>query len=238
MTKFGRIVLLTMILTITTVFAQPKLEILGGDTYNWGDVKGSTNELKAKVLLKNAGTDKLIIKEVKPTCGCTTAPLDKSELQPGEIATLDITLKITGKSNQLSKTIRIISNDPNAAEKVLWLKCNIIRDLQISPSTYFSFTDMTVGYEKESKISIKNNSKGVIKLSDFEVEPKNLTINLKGEISIKPGQEIDLIAKATPDQAGNFRGSVKFKTTDPDNKEINVSAFGRVKQSPIFNNPK
>lgn len=238
MTKFGKSVLVILILSITAVLAQPKLEIVGGDTYNWGDVKGSTNELKAKVQLKNAGTEKLMIKEVKPTCGCTTAPLDKNELQPGEIATLDITLRISGRSNELTKTVRIMSNDNSSAEKVLWLKCNVIRDLQISPNTYLSFTDMTVGYPKETKVTIKNNSKGVIKLTNFEVEPKNLTINLKGEVSLKAGQEIDLVAKATPDQAGNFRGSVKFKSTDPDNKEVNLSAYGRVKQSPIFNNPK
>ena len=97
---------------------------------------------------------------------------------------------------------------------------------------------MTVGNNKEAKISIKNNSKEVIKLSDFKIEPANLKINLKGKVDIKPGQKLDLIATATPDQPGNFRGSVKFKTTNKNNKEVTINAFGRVKKSPIFNNPK
>jgi hypothetical protein len=238
MKKFVFNALLIFALAFSTLAAQPKLEIQGGDTYDWGDVKGTESQVKAKVKIKNAGNQLLKITEVKPTCGCTTAPLDKNELKPGEYATLDVTLNISGRSGQITKTIRILSNAPAAQEKILWLKVNIIRDLQISPSMYFAFQDMTIGYEKDSKVQIKNNSKEVMKLSDFQVEPEGLTINLKGTVSIKPGQEIDLVAKVTPKEVGNFRGSVKFKTTDKDNKEVVLSAFGRVKESPIFNNNK
>src|SRR3989339_284691 len=97
--------------------AQPKIEIIGGDTYNWGQVKENQNPLKAKVQIKNAGTEKLIINEVKPTCGCTTAPLDKSELSAGEIATLDISLRISGHGNDISKSVKINSNDKTTPTK-------------------------------------------------------------------------------------------------------------------------
>jgi len=237
MKKFVLYALIFLSLIASTVFAQPKLEIVGGDTYNWGEIRGNKNVLKAKVQLKNAGTDTLIINNVKATCGCTTAPLDKKELGPGEIGTLDITLRIAGRSNNVSKTIRIKSNDKSTPEKVLWLKCTIIRDLQITQS-YLSFQEMTVGYDKEAKISIKNNSKEIIKLSDFAIEPANLKINLKGMVNIKPGKKIDLKATLTPETPGNFKGSVKFKTTNKDNKEVTIKAFGRVKKSPIFNNTK
>jgi hypothetical protein len=186
--------------------------------------------------LKNAGTELLKITNVKPTCGCTTAPLDKNELKPGEIATLDITLNIAGRTNNVSKTVKIESNDPNSAEKILWLKCNAIRDLYIS-NTYLSFQDMTVGYDKEAKISIKNNSKNPIKLYDFDVDNSELKINLRGNVEVQPGKQIELVAIATPKASGNFRGIVKFKTSDPDNQNVTLNAFGRVKDSPIFNNP-
>jgi LEA14-like dessication related protein len=225
-------------IALNAAISQPKIEIVGGDTYDWGVVDESQTTLKAKVKIKNAGTEKLNITEVKPTCGCTTAPLDKNELQPGETATLDITLRIGGSSNEVSKTIRIMSNDPKEAQKILWLKCKISREFEISPQKYFSFQDMTVGNEKSEKVILKNNSKDVIKVSNFVVEPKELTINLKGEVSIKPGQQIELIATAKPKEQGNFRGSVTFKTSQKDNNEITLNAFGRVKPNPIFNDNK
>ena len=227
-----------MFFAIATALSQPKIEIIGGDTYDWGEVDGNQSTLKAKVKIKNAGNEKLEIKEVKPTCGCTTAPLDKNELQPGELATLDITLKISGSGNDVSKTIRIMSNDAKEPQKVLWLKCKVIRDFQITPNRYFSFQDMTVGYDKTEKVTIRNNSKEVIKLSDFKVEPKELSINLRGEVNIKPGQQIELMATARPNEQGNFRGSVTFKTNNKDNSEVTLNAFGRVKPNPILNNTK
>jgi hypothetical protein len=231
-------VLILIVISGITAFSQPKLEIIGGDTYNWGEVSGSNSVLKAKVQIKNAGTELLKITNVRPTCGCTTAPLDKSELRPNEIATLDISLRIAGRNNMVSKSIRINSNDPNNPQKVLWLKCNIIRDIHITPSTYFSFLEMVVGYEKSSKLSIKNNSDKVLKLYDFETQPSNLNINLSGTVSIKPGNKIDLIAKAIPDKAGTFKGYVKFKTNNEEFKEVTINAYGRAKASPIFNDSK
>ena len=225
-------------IALTTAISQPKIEIIGGDTYDWGEVDGNQTSLKAKVKIKNAGNEQLNITEVKPTCGCTTAPLDKNELKPGEIATLDITLRTGGSGNELSKTIRIMSNDPKEAQKVLWLKCKIKRDFQILPNKFFSFQDMTVGNDKTEKVTIKNNSKEVIKLYDFKVEPKDLSINFKNEVNIKPGQEIELKATAHPSEQGNFRGSVSFKTSNKDNNEVTLNAFGRVKANPIFNNKK
>jgi len=225
-------------ITIMNAFSQPKLEIVGGDTYDWGEVDGNQSTLRAKVKIKNAGNDKLTIPEVKPTCGCTTAPLDKSELQPGEIATLDITLRIGGSGNEVSKSIRIMSNDPKEPQKVLWLKCKVIRDFQITPNKYFAFQDMTVGYDKSEKVTIKNNSKEVIKIYDFKIEPKELSINLRGEVNIKPGQQIELIATARPNEQGNFRGTVTFKTNNKDNSEVSISAYGQVKPNPILNNTK
>jgi hypothetical protein len=129
-----------------------------------------------------------------------------------------------------------LSNDPDNATKNLWLKASIINDLQITPNTYFNFNELTVGYEKEDKVTIKNNSKEVIKISDFEVDPANLILNRKGTVELKPGQDITLVAKFTPAQSGNFRGTVKFKTTNPDNKQVTMNVFGRIKDSPIFNN--
>lgn len=213
--------------------AQPQLEIIGGDTYDWGDVKG-VDKVQAKVQIRNSGTELLKIYEVKPTCGCTTAPLDKNELKPGEIATLDITLSLSGRQNQVTKTIRIKSNDPNASEKVLWLKCNVIRNLSI-PNKFLSYKDMTVGYEKEEKIPITNTSKENITLSDFSVDNPDLSINLQGKVVLKPGETKYLIGVAKPRESGNFRAIIKFKTTDPENPEVIINAFGKVNQSPIFN---
>lgn len=215
--------------------AQPKLEIIGGDTYDWGDVKPIQSPIKTKIKLKNVGNAELNISNVKPGCGCTTAPLDKSKLKPGEEATLDVSLRISGYNGHVTKSIRITSNDKDHPTQLLWLKCNVIRDIQILPNKYLNFQQMTIGYPSEAKVSIKNNSKENITLSDFTTKPESMTINLKGKVLLKPGESVELKAKYTAEKLGSFRGNITMKTTNKENKILSLTAFGRGKKSPIFN---
>lgn len=230
------IVLGTFFLFSTLIFAQPKLEIVGGDTYNWGTVKPTDDPLKTKVKIKNTGTELLKISEVKPGCGCTTAPLDKSELQPGEEATLDITLRIGGAGNEVTKSIRISSNDPKDPNKYLFLKATVFHPISLSPTQYFTFNEMTVGKESTAKLTMKNNTDHEVKLSNVEFTPADLSLNLPKEKILKPGETFELIAKVIPQKKGYFNCSVKIKTTDLDMKELVVPGYGNVKESPIFNN--
>ncbi|MGQ9819389.1 MAG: DUF1573 domain-containing protein [Candidatus Kapaibacteriales bacterium] len=230
------IVFVTFFLLPILTFSQPKLEIIGGDTYNWGTVKSTDDPLKAKVKLRNAGTELLKISAVKPGCGCTTAPLDKSELNPGEEATLDITLHIGGAGNEVTKSIRISSNDPNEPNKYLYLKATVFHPISLSPTQYFTFNEMTVGKESMSKLTLKNNTNREVKLSNVEFSPADLSLNLPKEKILKPGETFELIAKVTPQKKGYFNCSVKIQTTDPDMKEIVIPGYGNVKESPIFNN--
>lgn len=218
------------------VFAQPKLEILGGDSYDWGTVKPTQDPLKAKIKIKNSGNEILKITEVKPGCGCTTAPLDKNELKPGEEASLDVTLRIAGYSGNVVKSIRIASNDPANPNKYLYLKANVFHPISITPISYFAFSEMTVGQEATAKVTLKNNTTQDITITDVEVVPDNLSVNLPKKLVLKANESYDVIAKFIPDKKGYFNCSIKMKTSNPDQKEIVIPGYGNVKESPIFNN--
>ncbi len=218
----------------TALYAQPKIEIIGGDTYNWGTVKPGDSPLKATVVVKNSGTEKLIISEVKPGCGCTTAPISKTDLAPGDTASIKITLNIGGNSNDITKSVKIASNDPAAASKYLYLKAKIYYPVLITPTQYFTFNDMNVGMKKEAKLKIKNNTDKSVTLSDFEA-PKNVVLNVMGKKILGPNEEFEIVAVATPDKVGYFNGTVKIKTNDPDMKEVSLQCYGNVKES-VMNN--
>ncbi len=216
--------------------AQPKIEIIGGDTYNWGTVRPTDDPLHAKIKIKNAGDQLLKITEVKPGCGCTTAPLDKNELKPGEEATLDVTLRLGGMAHDVMKSIRITSNDAQNPNKYLYLKAHVFYPISILPTSYFTFNEMTVGKESSAKVAVKNNTDKEITLSDVEITPSNLTVNIPKKKVLKPNEEFEITAKVIPDKKGYFNCSIKMKTSNPDMKEIVIPGYGNVKESPIFNN--
>ena len=220
----------------TQPVSQPKLEIIGGDTYDWGKVSPKDDPLKTTVVLKNTGNDTLVISEVKPACGCTSAPLYKTKLFPGDTTGLNITLRIGTAAHDLTKTVRITSNDPVNTNKMLILKANVFHPVQVSPNPYFAFNVMKVGSESSSTLKIKNNTDKLVTLSKFEITPEGLVINLKDGQTIKPGEEIDITAKFKPTKVGYFNCSVKMKTTNADMPELFISGYGNVQESAIFNN--
>ncbi|MBC8146322.1 MAG: DUF1573 domain-containing protein, partial [bacterium] len=88
---------------------KPKIEIVGGETVDRGDVPPGV--LKQLVKITNTGTDTLKITEVKPSCGCTTAPLDKNVLLPGDTASVMVSVDVAHSSGPVSKNMTSNSND-------------------------------------------------------------------------------------------------------------------------------
>lgn len=231
MKKFINLVFVAAFIFTGCLKAQPQLEIIGGDTYDWGTVKPADNPLKAKIVIKNTGNATLSVSEVKPGCGCTTAPISKSEIQPGDTASLSVTLNVSSNTVDVSKSIRITSNDAKNPTKHLYLKARVFYPIEIKPQSYFTFHDMEIGMKKESRLMLKNNTNESITLTEFVTNPPNLQLNIMGKKILKPGEEFELIAIATPDKAGSYNCSVKFKTNNPEMKDVSISGWGSVKES-------
>ncbi len=236
MKRFVVAALAIMSMATVGAFAQPKLEIVGGDTYNWGKVNGAQSPLKAVVEVKNVGTESLNISEVKPGCGCTGTILDQKELAPGEIGKIDVSLNVAGVNGPITKNITISSNDAASPTKMLYLKAEIARAITMSPTQYLVYNNLTVGQRSESKVTIKNNTAEDITISDPILSEAGLTVNIKKSVTIKAGTEFELIAQYTPKTKGYFNGSVKLKTSSADFPMLDIPAYGNVAEpnSPVF----
>ena len=179
------------------------------------------------------GNEKLVIPNVKPSCGCTTAPLDKTELNPGETATMDVSVVISPHAGPIEKTIRVSTNEKTHPETIITLKADIFLALEVKPTNYFVFGEMKVGQESTAKVTIKNSSKEPVTLSNFDITPPSLITNLNGKIVLQPGEEQEVTAKAKPDKKGYFNCNLKMKTTCPDFPELAIPGYGSVAESPF-----
>lgn len=216
--------LLVLMLLTSSCFSQPKLEIEGGDTYDWGKINPKGQPLTAKIKFFNRGTDTLKITEVKPGCGCTTAPLDKTNIEPGGFATLSVTLKVSS-DGAVSKSITIRSNDQQAPVKYLILKAEITSPIGLSVP-YIAMTNMNLDQETISKIIIKNNTNKIVKMDSVIIHPKELLVNIKKGTKIPANSEITLEAKYTPKEAKNMQGKIAIYTNSPEQKMLDISVWG------------
>jgi hypothetical protein len=255
------LILTIAVLSSMAASAQAKLEIVGGETYDWGKVKPpKEGYLEAEIKMKNVGTKALRITDVRPGCGCTKTDPDKFELNPGEISTMKVKLNISpSQAGPVQKNITVswadlegakalsankanntpipMGTDTTIVSGYVWLKADIQRALMVAPAPYFSFSDLRLNQESTAKLQITNNADQDIILSDWVTEG-GLVCNQATRVTLKPGQTIEVVARVSPAVKGNYSGGVKVKTSHPDHPELDLKAYGFVQepQSPVFQN--
>lgn len=215
-----------------TAFAQPKMDIIGGDTHDWGTV--APGKLTTVVELKNVGNSELKIADVRPGCGCTAAPIDKNLLAPGEVGKISITLDVSQRSGPVDKIVTITSNDSTAPSRVLHLKADVRRAITCTPMQYMLVTNATKGVETASSpMTIKNTSDAPI---TFEVptlaDGGNISVrfDMTAPKTLKPGEEFPLVAHVTPKEATSLYGVIKVKTSNTEMPTFDVSLSGTMNQ--------
>jgi hypothetical protein len=74
---------------------------------------------------KNEGKSDLIIRKTKASCGCTAAEPEKKVLKPGESSSIEVDFDTKRYSGKKTKSVTIISNDPENSTTRLMLTANI-----------------------------------------------------------------------------------------------------------------
>lgn len=212
---------------VASAFAQPKIDIDGGFTYDWGKIKPSDSPLKAKIKILNRGNEILKISEVKPGCGCTTAPLDKNDIEPNGFATLDVTLNVGSNTGDVAKSITIKCNDPEKGTTSLMLKANVFVPVTIFPR-YLSFNKLYANEETIAKVILTNNIDKPIKFTKITSEPAELAINIKEGLVLKPKESLPIEAKINPSQPGRLAAKITIETDNKEMPTIEITGWGNI----------
>lgn len=67
-------------------------------------------------LIRNDGAAPLNIREIKPSCGCTVADLEKNTVIPGGEVKVGIAIDTSGKTGKVKKNVVIRTDDPGNPE--------------------------------------------------------------------------------------------------------------------------
>lgn len=86
--------------------------------YNFGTVEQGT-VVKYDFTFKNLGKNDLEIRKVKAGWGCTAASNAGEAVKKGESSTVSVTFNTHGKTGKQSKSITVITNDPNQSTIML-----------------------------------------------------------------------------------------------------------------------
>jgi hypothetical protein len=93
---------------------------------------GTKNSCEFK--FTNTGQGLLKITNVKSTCGCTVAQLDKKEYAPGESGTIKATYTAPNTTTATQKSIYVLSNDKANPNVRLTIKAEVVQIVQALPA--------------------------------------------------------------------------------------------------------
>ena len=93
-------------------------------TYDFGTIP-PTERVSHDFVVTNEGKDKLIIRKVKASCGCTAVTPEKTVLEKGETTKIHVVFDPRGKSGRQNKTITVTTNDPKQSSVLLRISSNV-----------------------------------------------------------------------------------------------------------------
>lgn len=92
--------------------------------HDFGKVKEGT-KVEYTFKFENKGTEPLVVKDVKTSCGCTAAVVSSNTLKPGEVGSLKVGFDTKGRVGRNSKSVTIVSNDDKEPNRVLMIYAEV-----------------------------------------------------------------------------------------------------------------
>jgi hypothetical protein len=190
-----------------------------------------TGTVSHTYIIKNTGSDTLIIVKVRPDCGCTTTPMTQKRLSPNEAAEMKIFFdprKVV--TTEVVKKLQIISNDPDnpISEAQFTAKIGITSSLVKLSPIEFNFDTLTLGAEGSRTITVENISKEQLSINVIESPVDYVDYSIGNKV-IKPGESIQLVVKLKRGVAsGNFHTSLTLEFEGSKVARISIPIFGEI----------
>jgi hypothetical protein len=212
---------LFFLLTAAMIFAKPAIKFKS-TTIDFGEME-SGKIVDINFEFENTGTDILNIKNVIPSCGCTTTELAKKEFKVGEKGTIASKFNTSGYNGKVIKTITVTSNDPDAAEIRLTLTGTVIvkdfAQADLKPER-INFDMVTIGKTYIRKLNLSNSGTNDLRIIEISCNPE-VSLQFKtNTLAAKKTTEITLTF--TPFTKGSFNDMVKIRTNDYRNPYVFV----------------
>jgi hypothetical protein len=86
------------------------------------DTITSDKPVMCRFQIRNNGESDLIIRAVKPSCGCTAVKPEKSVLSPGDSTFISTVFYPKGRTGDFKNGVTVVTNDPKLYKQYLWLE--------------------------------------------------------------------------------------------------------------------
>lgn len=181
--------------------------------------------------IKNEGTDTLVITAVKPTCGCTTAPLESDKIAPGEVENLHVQLNTKKLNGLVRKFINIECSDPINPYMRISFKAviNDPKQVIIPVPNMVDYGNVLKGEGKTVKVELKNGASDDLNLTMLSLPDESIVTVKPGKTALKAGETTELTFELSDKiTAGSIISSVSIEAEGKPETRISIPISGTV----------
>jgi hypothetical protein len=215
-----------------TGIAGPKLEvpekILDLGTVAKGDV------VEANFKLVNEGSESLVVKSVRPTCGCTVADYDR-EIAAGGSGWVKAKLDTGDFSGPVSKSILVMTNDPQDPTVSLVIKAEVKPYVEVLPRPLIRFNALAHEQlsQKVTIVSGDGERNFKVKGVDSNVPYVKASVRQLPEeewIPVRPGPQYEVALSLADDAPmGPVNAQLSVHTDHPKAPTVPIKVYGVVR---------
>lgn len=176
-------------------------------------------------VLRNAGTDTLIVDHVKSSCGCTVGVIAGREVAPGQETFVAVRLDTTRLSGRATKIVTVYTNDPAVPIFGLTLTGQVQTDLVATPTPLY-LGKVRHGEGTQREISVLPGRPGAA-YEVVDVQHSNPALHTSLVPVEGGGQRIQVdLDRDVP--LGRFSDQLTLRTNSPTQPALVIPVFGSV----------
>lgn len=202
-------------------------------TFDFGEA-AEGKEVEHSFTFKNPGTEILVIKNVRATCGCTVTGEYDKEIKPGKSGKIPVVFRTRGYKNEVSKTISVETNVPDLDMINLVIKGTVKIFLEVEPKNIW-LGRFSSKEELDGSFKVINHTDKIMKI--VQIDPSN--DNTRVEVNtVEDGKiyEIDFFVRP-PFQMGNIKEEI-IVTTNIKEQPVSSVYYNYYKMDLLEINPK
>jgi hypothetical protein len=202
--------------------------------YDFGKVDSGT-VVKHDYAFTNTGDQTLVVTNVQPSCGCTTAGSWDKTVEPGKTGIIPIQFNSTGYGGAVVKSITVTCNDLTNGIVVLQLKGTAWKPIDISPGFVMFNLSADVQTNETKAVKIVSNLEEPVTVS----EPTWSNNTFKAELkTLKEGKEFELDLTVVTPLTNTLSAPITLRTSSAKMPVITVTAYAMVMPAITVNPPQ
>ena len=202
----------------------PKIQF-DSELYDFGKVSAG-DSVKHTYYFTNTGDQTLVLNNVQPQCGCTTAGDWSHQVEPGKTGVIPVQFNSTHYNGPVFKQVTVTSNAKGRQNLALQIKGTIWKAIEITPPQAILNVPAESTNSVTMTVRIVNNTEAPLTLSAPESSNRALTAELK---PVQAGKEFQLIITAWPPlPSGTTQGQITMKASFTNMPTVSLTAIANV----------